>query len=42
MRATGFTQIPFLSYTKPEVRFRALLTDGAREVRFEKVESGRA
>lgn len=42
MRATGFTHIAFPNYTQTEVRFRALLTEGVREVRFEWVESVRA
>ena len=39
MRATGFTHIVFPNYTLTQVKVSFLLTDGVREVCFERVES---
>jgi hypothetical protein len=41
MRATGFTHIGFPNCTPTQARSHVLLTDGVREVRFERVESVR-
>jgi hypothetical protein len=41
MRATGFTHIVFPNYTLTQVKVSFLLTDGVREVCFERVESVR-